>query len=284
MLTDITTTLDKIYAEFYNLTDESELSNTSTHNGLKVRSANLKEVLTIERKLDDLTKAVKKFIAREKYEIESTLRQQREQLAQIEKILQQPQTFAEVVTTSACNVATIIEKYNNPKPKLYQIAHETCISAYEIDNVKKCHNFPGWWCYCVQTGRFHLSINGEILWATTCIINPIEKPPLKFIEHRSTNKSIKPENTNFYIPPETSPWSNDVRQLTNRMKFIPASQQLKPNDKYTYRVGSKDTLTDDLRYMEDSDYRLLQDISGNFILCWTAAIKVLNTRRSHIPV
>jgi hypothetical protein len=166
----------------------------------------------------------------------------------------------------------------------HQIAHGVKIQAYVIDSPQQCHNRLGWWCYCPATERYHLSVNGEIFSAITTVIRPASDTPLKFIEHKSchnrTSCDIDYETVDFYVPRELNPLSRDRRQLTNRMHFVPASQHLKPNEKYVYRIGSSATLEADLAAMQDADYRLLIDIAGNFLLSWTAAAKEIRRRRT----
>ncbi len=167
------------------------------------------------------------------------------------------------------------------KPISREVAPGVYIAAFNIDRPEYCHKYLGWWCYSETTKRFHLSVNGRMLTAVMTVINDKEKTPIKFHEHNQCNihgARLDYRRTPFYIPREYNPESDDVRQLTNRMQFVPASHELKENDKYPYRIGCRNSLKQDLVYLEYRDYTLFEDITGNFALAWTASADEMERR------
>jgi hypothetical protein len=75
------------------------------------------------------------------------------------------------------------------------------------------------------------------------------------------------------------PGSKDRRILTNRAIYVPAAEVPKAHEKFVYRIGSRAHLKDDLNHMQKSDYRMLNDQTGNFLLCLIAAADLLSLMR-----
>lgn len=163
-----------------------------------------------------------------------------------------------------------------------EIAENVFIDAYTIKTPQECHNFKGYWCYIVNYNRFYISINDEILEAITTNILPPDITPYKCIEHRYAkgNTKIDWENSKFYVPRIFDPKSRDVRQFTARMKFVSASKEIKENEPYTIRIGSRDTLPQDMKHATEEEIRLFNDYVGNFILMFTAVSKYVNSNQS----
>jgi hypothetical protein len=189
-----------------------------------------------------------------------------------------------VTTTPAPAPAAPVRETKPANIPEHEIAPGVTLSAYTITRPEQCHKYPGWWCYCPDTKRFHLSVNNEVLTAVCTVIHSSDKIPIKFHEHHAcsegTARKIDWRSCKFYIPREFNPTSDDVRQFTNRMKFVPASIELGENDKYPIRLGSSDTLREDLTHLKDPDYRLFQDWTGNLMLCFTAAAREMRRRHS----
>lgn len=163
------------------------------------------------------------------------------------------------------------------KMKKREVADGVFIDSYTITKPEQCHNFKGYWCYCPEHNRFYLSINGAILEAITTNILSAEIAPYKCIEHRNITlygnaDGIDYTRSKFYIPRQFDPTSKDVRQFTARMKFVPASKELRENELYTYRIGSRDTLYQDIQHIKPEDTRLFSDLVGNYLLTYSALL------------
>jgi hypothetical protein len=161
----------------------------------------------------------------------------------------------------------------------HEVAPDVFIKAYTISTLDMCHRFKGWWCYCPSVDRFCISINHEVICGTASVIRPVSKTPKKFSEDRRS-ESMDWRQSNYYIPRERNPSSRDTREFTNKMKFVPASQTPKKYEAYCYRLGSKDTLRDDVVSLKAEDYRLFADLTSNFLLCWTVASQEMRRRQA----
>lgn len=193
----------------------------------------------------------------------------------------QKATFAEKVMEStnklSCkigekrDIGKKIHKINSSKAVRREVAPDTFISAITISKKEECHNHLGWWCWCPEDNRFCISINGCIYSGSTTIIHQSNIQPVKFFEHRRSDKVDNWQESDYYVPPEKNPESRDVRQFTNKMKFVPASRNLEKYETYAYRLGSKDTLRNDIMSLKPEDFRIFSDLTTNFLLCLTAA-------------
>lgn len=163
-------------------------------------------------------------------------------------------------------------------PVKREVAKNVFIEAYTISMPDDCKKHLGFWCYHIKNNRFYISINNNILEAITTNILPSEVTPYKCLEHNnSKSKTINWRTSQFYIPKCCNNESEDIRNITNRMVFYPASKELPNNIPYAIRLGSKDTLYDDALHINDMDYRLFTDYTGNYLLCFTAANQLKNT-------
>lgn len=161
----------------------------------------------------------------------------------------------------------------------HEIVQGVFIKAYTIGMPEQCHKLKGWWCYCQDLDRFCTSLNGEIITGTVTNIRHASKTPKKFSEDRRS-EAMDWTKSNYYVPRDRNPESRDVREFTNKMKFVPASQEPKKFETYCYRLGSKDTLHEDITSLKEEDYRLFEDLSANFLLCWTAASQEMRRREA----
>jgi hypothetical protein len=171
-----------------------------------------------------------------------------------------------------------VTKISTPKAVRREVAPDTFINAITVNNKKECHNHLGWWCWCPDENRFCISINGRIYSGCTTIIHQSNIPPVKFFEHRHSDKVDNWLESDYYVLPEKNPGSKDIRQFTNKMKFVPASRNLEKYETYAYRLGSKDTLRDDIISLKPEDYRIFSDLTTNFLLCLTAASVEMDRR------
>jgi len=166
------------------------------------------------------------------------------------------------------------------KPKLSkrEVAPDLFIQAVTVNSLEECHNYLGWWCWYQEQQRFCISINGKIYAGNTTIIHDVNKQPVKFFEHRRCDKVDNWKESDYYIPIERNPDSRDSRHFTNKMKFVPASRSPEKYETYCYRLGSRDTLRDDVMSLKSEDYRLFSDLTCNFLLCLTAASVEMDRR------
>lgn len=169
-------------------------------------------------------------------------------------------------------------KISTSKAVRREVAPDTFISAVTISRKEECHNHLGWWCWCPDDNRFCISINGNIYSGCTTIIHQSNVQPVKFFEHRRSDRVDNWQESDYYVPPEKNPESKDVRQFTNKMKFVPASRNLEKYETYAYRLGSKDTLRDDIMSLKPEDYRIFSDLTTNYLLCLTAASVEMDRR------
>lgn len=166
-----------------------------------------------------------------------------------------------------------------PKLVKREVAPDTFIDAVTIGAPMDCHKYPGWWCYCPDWGKFCLSVNQQIIIGNTTSILPTGEVPRKFFEHRRAETSDW-ATSNFYVPRERNAESRDSRIFTNKMKFVPASRLPERHETYYYRLGSRDTLKNDIVSVKPEDYRLFNDLTCNFLLCLTAAGDEMLRRKS----
>ena len=158
-----------------------------------------------------------------------------------------------------------------------EVAPGLFIPAFTINDPAECHQKLGHVCWSLRTERFCISINGEIITGNTTIIRPSGETPKKFIEHRrSENTDYR--KSDYYVPYERNSNSRDIRQFTAKMRFVPASQELQKHEVYVYRIGSRDTLKQDILSVQAEDYRLFSDLTMNFLLCRITAAQEIRTR------
>jgi len=165
-----------------------------------------------------------------------------------------------------------------PKLVKREVAPDLFIQAVTVSNMDECHNNLGWWCWCPEQQRFGISINNKVYAGNTTIIHSITEQPVKFFEHRRCDKVENWVESDYYIPIEKNPESHDLRHFTNKMKFVPASRTPEKYETYCYRLGSKDTLKDDVMTLKPEDYRLFSDLNVNFLLSLTAASVEMDRR------
>lgn len=168
---------------------------------------------------------------------------------------------------------TEVGRKTNTKPKVSkrEVAPDLFIQAVTVNTLEECHNHLGWWCWYPEQQRFCISINGKIYAGNTTIIHSVNEQPVKFFEHRRCDKVDNWRESDYYIPIEKNPESRDLRHFTNKMKFVPASRTPEKYETYCYRLGSRDTLKDDVMSLKSDDFRLFSDLTCNFLLCLTAA-------------
>lgn len=171
-----------------------------------------------------------------------------------------------------------IHKASPSKAVRREVAPDTFISAITISKKEDCHNHLGWWCWCPEDNRFCISINGCIYSGCTTVIHQSNVQPVKFFEHRRSDRVDNWQESDYYVPPEKNSESKDVRQFTNKMKFVPASRNLEKYETYAYRLGSKDTLRNDIMSLKPEDYRIFSDLTTNYLLCLTAASTEMDRR------
>ena len=217
--------------------------NIETSNGLDERSQKILELNNISSCWSKTLERLNSIIYIEKKKIEEELRKTEDKINKIKKKL----CDKEIKTETWAELFSRENKLNLGKKLIdMEIAPGVYIKAFRIEKIEDCHKYKGWWCWHQQSEKFHISINDEIISGITTIINPSELPPIKFLEHKDCEEGkicdIDYKTTNFYIPKEFNSDSHDIRQLTNRMRFIPASKELQNSDRYVYRLGSKDTL------------------------------------------
>lgn len=165
-----------------------------------------------------------------------------------------------------------------PKVVKREVAPDLFIQAVTVSNMEECHNNLGWWCWCPEQQRFGISINNKVYAGNTTVIHSITEQPVKFFEHRRCDKVENWVESDYYIPIEKNPESRDLRHFTNKMKFVPASRTPEKYETYCYRLGSKDTLKDDVMTLKPEDYRLFSDLNVNFLLSLTAASVEMDRR------
>lgn len=253
--------------------------NIETSNGLDERSQKILELNNISSCWSKTLERLNSIIYIEKKKIEEELRKTEDKINKIKKKL----CDKEIKTETWAELFSRENKLNLGKKLIdMEIAPGVYIKAFRIEKIDDCHKYKGWWCWHQQSEKFHISINDEIISGITTIINPSELPPIKFLEHKDCEEGkicdIDYKTTNFYIPKEFNSDSHDIRQLTNRMRFIPASKELQNSDRYVYRLGSKDTLKKDLIYLKKCDYRLFRDMTVNYLLILTVATKEIRRK------
>jgi len=190
-----------------------------------------------------------------------------------------------IISQSLINNDTHVVESNEiaNMPTRRSVADEVDILAYPIKNPVDCHKHKGWWCWCATRERFYLSLNGMIMEAITCDIRPASDTPYKYYEHRdceTNGNELDFKTTDYYVPRMFNPKSRDKRRFTSRMTFVPASKEPRPNQIYTFRLGSRETLKMDRQCITPSDYRLASDFTGNMLLCWTATTQYLTEKNN----
>jgi len=159
-----------------------------------------------------------------------------------------------------------------------EVAPDLFIQAVTVNNLEDAQNHPGWWCWLDDEHRFCISINGKVYAGNTTVIHSVNEQPVKFFEHRRCDKVDNWKESDYYVPIEKNPNSRDLRHFTNKMKFVPASRSPAKYETYCYRLGSKDTLKDDVMSLKHEDYTLFSDLTCNFLLCLTTASVEMDRR------
>jgi hypothetical protein len=140
------------------------------------------------------------------------------------------------------------------------------IAAIPITNPAEAYNHVGNMCFASETERFVVCLQvGELKVLIEGMPSNIvtDGKPYKFIKHRPMRNY--PKDTPFYVPKSLDPSSKDVRHFYKTMNFVPASQE---NDAKSccYRLGSIDTLEEDLAVISDDDMELFHDLAGHYFL------------------
>lgn len=183
-------------------------------------------------------------------------------------------------STTSLSIATPARTFGSQLVK-QNIAPGVSIDVYIIDSSEKCHDHLGWLCYCTYSKMFWLSVNGVAIRHKVLHINSEKDRPVKFLEHIDAgSKSVSPQHSSFYVPPEMDSNSHDERQLTNRMRYVPSECTPGDNQLYIYRVGSRQYLARDLANMSDMDIRQMRDICGSFGLVGIA-VEITAHKRIH---
>jgi hypothetical protein len=159
-----------------------------------------------------------------------------------------------------------------------EVAPDLFIQAITVNSLEDAQNHPGWWCWHANEHRFCISINGKVYAGNTSIIHSVNEQPVKFFEHRRCDKVENWKESDYYVPIEKNGNSRDLRHFTNKMKFVPASRSPAKFETYCYRLGSRDTLKDDVMSLKHEDYRLFSDLTCNFLLCLTTASVEMDRR------
>jgi len=277
----------------------------NTEEGLQTRTNVRKKLLEFSHSVQAFNGQVTLLVEEETAMIKNNLKKREENLAKIQKSLNdmpvekeepekeqekeyEPRAWADIVAKemeqqqqSKAQKSPIARRGILPISPgniiQRQITHGVTIAAFTIKDPAECmkREHLGFWCYSTDTLRYHTCLNKVIISAAPTNITPRDETPRKFLEHRNcSNRNYKPidyKETDYYIPPEVDPTSKDVRCLSDRMHFWPASWELPPKDTSAYRLGSMDTLKADLSYMTPADYRLQMDITGLFMLVITVA-------------
>lgn len=153
------------------------------------------------------------------------------------------------------------------------IAPGVQISAFKIKYPSECYKFKGYWCWCKMNKKMYICIN-DIIFSGNClnILND-DITPYKFHEHYNS-KNMDYTNTAFYIPNEINNKSMDRRCLTNKMQYVPSTED--SDNKYIYRIGSAENLKSDLSNIDDINLRLFNDMTISHLLCLTKASSFKN--------
>jgi len=255
-------------------------------NELVARSKQIKIIFGVAQKLNAAYATLQNFAETEQSHMVETIKTFENNLTQLKKTVygsvEEPpkKSWLTVVSPKQTEITNVIEQQIVPKPpqmKKREVAENVFIDSYTIGKPENCHNYKGYWCYCPENDRFYLSINGIALEAITTNILSAEIAPYKCIEHRNITTygnadGIDWTRSKFYIPRQFDPTSKDIRQFTARMKFVPASKELRENELYTYRIGSRDTLYQDIQSIKPEDSRLFSDLVGNYLLTYSALV------------
>jgi len=196
-----------------------------------------------------------------------------------------PKSLKPFSNTSPKNEWTEVGKKKNNLPNLpklvrREVAPDLFIQAVTVNNIEEAHYNSGWWCYCSNEQRFCISINGKVYAGNTTVIHSVNEQPVKFFEHRRCDKVDNWKESDYYVPIDKNPNSRDLRHFTNKMKFVPASRNPEKYETYCYRLGSRDTLKDDVMSIKHEDYRLFSDLTTNFLLCLTTASVEMDRREN----
>jgi hypothetical protein len=170
------------------------------------------------------------------------------------------------------------KKKFTPKLVRREVAPDLFIQAVTVTTTDDAQNNAGWWCWCPHEHRFCISINGKVYSGNTTLVRQMTDQPVKFFEHRRCDKVDNWKDSDYYVPMEKNSSSRDIRQFTNKMKFVPASRSPERFEAYCYRIGSRDTLKDDVLSLKPEDYRLFSDLTCNFLLCLTTASMEMDRR------
>lgn len=149
-----------------------------------------------------------------------------------------------------------------PPDTRFEVAPNIYLPAVKIKSPENCHDHLGSLCWSESTRDFWTSVNGfAIRWYAT-EFHSRDTIPTKIIELDPTRPCPDDRKDNFYKPPEIFPESTDKRHLTNRINFIRPNQKL-PHGIYPLKIGDKNTMFEDLQYLNPSDIRFASDVSAS---------------------
>lgn len=270
------------------------------NSGMIKRSDIIGELSDVQLSLQKLADKAASIVAAERKVIEDKLKDEQEKLEKVKLSLKKNVTppaptikpkakesskWCDMVADTTPTVSAIVKEAKSAPVKEKKgpinvlIAEGVYLAVHEIKKESDCHLFKGWWCWISATNKFYLSVNDEILYGTTTIIRDAKETPNKLREHYNS-ANVDYTKTTYYIPSELNPSSKDVRELSNRLKFVPASYDISAEkDVYTYRLGCKSTLKSDLVSVNEADVRLYKDITVNHMLVMTVAMREMRIRR-----
>lgn len=142
------------------------------------------------------------------------------------------------------------------------IGNDIYIDAYIVKSKKEIHKNKGYWCYNTRDKRFYTSINGIIVKAKATKILQSHDYPVKTIEYDSNRNN---KRTDFYAPPEIY-GGYDVRNLSNKMEYVPKKISAFKRNSHAYTIGSIDNFEEDINLSDDKDIRYSSDIAAHFTL------------------
>ena len=164
----------------------------------------------------------------------------------------------------AASFAAITTKINPNIAKKHLVADGVYVEAFSIKETAECHKHKGFWCYNPADSRFWVSINGIAIPSFVTKVHQSDRTPIKFTEYDAYKKCPPEKMKDFYRPPEVFPGSRDIRHLTDRLRFCPASQ---PDDsQYIIRASDKTTLAKDITMLTNRDARLIYDVASHYMM------------------
>lgn len=288
--------INDLYVNFINEFNKIKLSGDLVYKSNKLGEIDeIKEILSTTLKkfnkfYDDETKILESEIKKKEDEINIAKSQMRNKNKTVSKLSSSSisNSWANITKVDKEESNVVVNDYDlndgfKMKAKIanHEVAPHVYLYSYSIMEPDDCHLYKGWWCWCEKINRFCISINNDVITAINTIIHPYNDNPVKFHEHKLCSKGkaseIDPKTTEFYVPKFFNEKSNDIRQLNNKMEFEPASN-INYKNKFSYRIGSRDTLKEDLITIKPADARLYADMAGNHMLVLSVLIRDLKRK------